>query len=549
MNRLKLQESLAEGAPIQRAREHGNLAEQLMAVGKWVEAREHHQSAAKEYQACLKFTRNTDLQGTLRMLYAEHAKAARDLQRKIEENDLEPKQRSNGSDRALPPTPTGSTPPQPIDSSLLRAAVEKRMYTPPPKQQYTSQRNPHHAPPSNDLSTSPSGGRTVLSRNLLPSRLPRRLRVLECCRILKLLKGWPMVEPQDSFSIFFKAIEGMLDKFSQPVPMGVAFASAPLVPTQPPNLHSNGSLSSPTGKKAAPMESDHEDDDSDSDSSFFMIPSSQPSTRSKSDTPSTQYPPPLFQSGVTKPRSGEVRPSLQTLQAENERLHALLSEVTAKLSKAEEVIRAQQEQEQAVRDGVMMVRREVSVRPINIFMNVLLRYAAQRAMAASVSLGRNNSVFAHMPQSLQASLMGPAYVPPLPEKTVTPAVPILDPALDMTTLRRIKELEFQLQALKTDNENQVRSTPFQLEFVLVNESTFSPAPCGAMQRSQIARYRERWQKLKESAKRKQRGSKDSNGDPTLSSGSPEKIVEEEEGTKSDTTLGGDHQNTALALAL
>jgi len=127
-----------------------------------------------------------------------------------------------------------------------------------------------------------------------------------------------------------------------------------------------------------------------------------------------------------------------------------------------------------------------------------------------------------MPQSLQASLMGPAYVPPLPEKTVTPAVPILDPALDMTTLRRIKELEFQLQALKTDNENQ---------------------------RSQIARYRERWQKLKESAKRKQRGSKDSNGDPTLSSGSPEKIVEEEEGTKSDTTLGGDHQNTALALAL
>jgi hypothetical protein len=106
-----------------------------------------------------------------------------------------------------------------------------------------------------------------------------------------------------------------------------------------------------------------------------MIPSSQPSTRSKSDIPSTQYPPPLFQSGGTKPRYGEVRPSLQTLQAENERLQALLSEVTAKLSKAEEVIRAQQEQEQAVRDGVMMVRREVSVRPINTFMNVLLRYA------------------------------------------------------------------------------------------------------------------------------------------------------------------------------
>ena len=63
-----------------------------------------------------------------------------------------------------------------------------------------------------------------------------------------------------------------------------------------------------------------------------------------------------------------------------------------------------------------------------------------------------------------------------------------------------------------------------------------------MQRSQITRYRERWQKLKETAKRKQRSSKDSNGNVVVPSGPPEKIVEEDEGTKSDTTLGGDHTN-------
>ena len=59
-------------------------------------------------------------------------------------------------------------------------------------------------------------------------------------------------------------------------------------------------------------------------------------------------------------RSSEVRPSLQTLQAENERLQALVSELTAKLSNAQEIIRLKEEQEQAVRDSVMIVRREVS---------------------------------------------------------------------------------------------------------------------------------------------------------------------------------------------
>ena len=102
-------------------------------------------------------------------------------------------------------------------------------------------------------------------------------------------------------------------------------------------------------------------------------------------------------------------------------------------------------------------------------------------MAASTTLGRNTSVFAHMPQSLQASLMGPAYFPTppsshtrpsSPEKVVTPAVPILDPALDMTTLRRIKELEFQLQTLKSDNENQVRCTLSQFFFFLEKQFSF-----------------------------------------------------------------------------
>jgi regulator of replication initiation timing len=77
------------------------------------------------------------------------------------------------------------------------------------------------------------------------------------------------------------------------------------------------------------------------------------------DSTTTQYPPPLFQSGTTA-RSSEVRPSLQTLQAENERLQASVSELTEKLNNAQEIIRKKEEQEQAVRDSMMLVRREVS---------------------------------------------------------------------------------------------------------------------------------------------------------------------------------------------
>jgi hypothetical protein len=110
-------------------------------------------------------------------------------------------------------------------------------------------------------------GRTVLSRNPQLSRLsyrPSSFRLLRDSHAAeRIADGSYMVlndprfaryglniveaEPQ---SIFFRVIEGMSDNFSQPVPMDVTFASAPFSAHSALQLHSNGFLSSPTGKKA-----------------------------------------------------------------------------------------------------------------------------------------------------------------------------------------------------------------------------------------------------------------------------------------------------------
>jgi len=71
--------------------------------------------------------------------------------------------------------------------------------------------------------------------------------------------------------------------------------------------------------------------------------------------------------------------------------------------------------------------------------------------------------------------------------------------MDPATLGRIKDLEAQVQSLKSENEQQ---------------------------RAQIAKYRERWQKLKENAKRRRGAPKDG----TLA---PEKHKDDDEAGHSD----------------
>ena len=218
-------------------------------------------------------------------------------------------------------------------------------------------------------------------------------------------------------------------------------------------------------------------DSEESDSSFYMIESTSSGQGSSTSGSQFQYPPPLFRSstgksGTLRPKEGqhEGKKSSHSLQTENGELKSQVADLTGRVSELEDMLRAREGQQRAMRDSIMMVKREVSVLHQH-FHQVDAEYClqAQRAMAASVNLGR--SVLSPSPQALQASLMAPANpsflpIPSIPRPRqaspdqivppITPAVPILDPALDMQTLKRMQDLEVQIQTLKHENEQQVR---------------------------------------------------------------------------------------------
>ncbi|KAF8333990.1 uncharacterized protein EI90DRAFT_3121363 [Cantharellus anzutake] len=451
---MDLRDSLAVGAPITTAREHGDLAEQLYLAGKWQEALGHHQQAAAQYKECLNYTHNPGLHTTLQMLHNDHARLARDLKRRISDNEQHPTSPTALKGRALPAVPS------------VTGIQETQPQLPSNPDRQTRPRDVYRRSVQNNLCqegrvTAPRFQRSTLSHDdnshtQSPGLSPSNSHLMHDSHTTeKMVDGSYMFlgdgqEPQDSFTIFFKAIEGMLDKFSQPI----AFATAPLVSGSSRTCNSPQKVKSNVQSESTPIDTDGYESE-DSDSSFYMIDPalSIPDSASGSQF---QYPPPLFQSSSSK---------TGTLRAKEAGSHLLQTE-----NKLEDVLRAREQQQKAMRDSIMMVKRE-----------------AQRAMAASANLGR--SVLPQPPQALQASLMGqanPSYMPiPLPrphqvspEKPVapiTPAVPILDPALDMQTLRRMQDLETQIQTLKNENEQQ---------------------------KAQISRYRQRWAKLKENAKRK-----------------------------------------------
>ncbi|KAF8487648.1 hypothetical protein JB92DRAFT_3130597 [Gautieria morchelliformis] len=398
--------------PLNKAHQHSSNADDYINQGFLIPAAEEHYKSAEAFLQCVDQASDEGTKRTLRMLYNDHNKAGKDLQRRIA------KLREEGKDPSLAQRPPA-----------------------PPRSHTSSSPGPH--PSSSHVM---SRGRMVDSNHTIDDSY--------------MVLG-QQSDPMDTFNQFWTDLEGMLDNLSQPV----AFATAPLTRFGGPESSRDGpsNMPKPSGNLRVSVEptfrvnphsdaSDVEevmaDEDSPSGESFFMIPSA-------------------------------TNPTLATnLQKENESLRVELASLQRRLDVAE---RMRVEQEEQLRERIGHARREAQ----RVKNSGLL---PPRPAAPSIDL---NSLHINLPS----------------------LTPMSHPAgnRDQHLIRRIKELEEEVRSVRVENEKQ---------------------------KAMIVKFRERWERLKETAKRKRNAKASTGADITVREmridEEPEAEVAAEEGDARDS---------------
>ncbi|QRW15280.1 ERM domain-containing protein [Ceratobasidium sp. AG-Ba] len=322
-------------------------------------------------------------------------------------------------------------------------------------------RREHEQPPTPDLTATVTLGHHDVPRRMVDSASSSEHTTIEDSYMM--LGGRPG-EHNEAFDQFWKTLEGMLENLSQPV----AFATAPLG-TPAPGGNGGHSADDDGGS----------DSDASSNDSFCIIDSSNPATSQtpKKATSATSSPtgtrrsksrptpdPSLARSAYPPP------PRIQQLEAENAALKADLERAVTRATTAERTLRQRAGQELALRESILSVRRE-----------------AQRAMSATTAALRTPA-FGQAPSRTQTLIQSPSISSP---SQALPQAPVPAPTVKLPDVPspRIAELEEEIRQLKAENEKQ--ASPY-LE-------------------PQMAKYRERWEKLKESAKRKRAAKEMQNG--------------------------------------
>ncbi|KAG9318420.1 hypothetical protein JVU11DRAFT_511 [Chiua virens] len=377
-------------SPLHVAHQHAANAEDFMNEGLLIPAAEEHAKAAKAFLQCEEKTNDSNTKRTLRMLYNEHIKAGRDLERRIT------KLREENKDPTLP---------QKINLTQIRAEHSSSASNPAS--------NPPRPPPS------PSSPPTA-SLRLADSQ--NNINVDESFMVLG-----QRSDPGDAFNQFWTIMEGMLDNLSQPV----AFTTAPLG-TESPFSGIQGALES---------EIEREEPFAFKFSRKFGLSKSKPNVLLE-ETDEEVF--------VDEGRSCCPDTNQFLSSRENVSLKQDIEEMQRRLSEAERVLQVRKEQDQLLRDSIVMARHQ-----------------AQRAMGSSLVLQR--------PGGQQPTVDFSAININIPSVPAPMAALNAGRDREAQLLRRIRDLEEELRVARVENDKQ---------------------------KVMIARFRDRWEKLKESAKRK-----------------------------------------------
>ncbi|KAI0029823.1 hypothetical protein K488DRAFT_23276, partial [Vararia minispora EC-137] len=333
-------------------------------------------------------------------------------------------------------------------AQLRKDGVDPALPQKPAQPRHSS--TPHHVAPNPSASLSPHASRTRIGDS--------QLTVDESFMLLG--PQSTSADAGDAFSHFWRAME-RLDHLAKPV----AFATASL------GLGSNLEF----GRRST-----HSSDTEDSDR---PRKGSMKQTLSPDNSFSTAYDGETAKSHGAKQPVIDLRgdfdeiaeedydssdsfcfvpsksePSPAVLRKENDALRVQAENLQKQLDSAQRLLQQRSEQDQQLRDSIAIARRE-----------------AHRAMGASFVLHRPG------PQQFDLNALGSLSIPPAPVARGPPP-PSRDQEAQQAQARRIRELEEELRVTREE----VRTVRVENE----------------KQKAMIAKFRERWDKLKESAKRK-----------------------------------------------
>lgn len=200
------------------------------------------------------------------------------------------------------------------------------------------------------------------------------------------------------------------------------------------------------------------------------------------------------------------------LKKENVALKAEIELTQKRLEASERVLQMRKEQDMQLRESIVQASKEVNLFLVAIHPRHDVLFQAQRAMGASF-VGQRGQI---APDFASVNLNVPASALPIPG---------IHTAREGQYMRKVKELEEELRSLRNENEKNVRVLHVSKNLPLFIFSM--------LQKAMIVKFRERWEKLKESAKRK----KESKAAAEAAQAVRERIVEEPE-TEDELDRGG-----------
>ncbi|KAK7023719.1 hypothetical protein R3P38DRAFT_2953885 [Favolaschia claudopus] len=377
------------------AHQHAANAEDFLGQGLLIPASEQHLKAAEAYEKATERSNDDSAKRTLKLLYNDHLKAAKDIERRIEQL------RIDGKDPNLPHKPD---PPQPSarSNSHPHPTYPRSAPSPPPQRPMTD-----------------SQGTVDESFMLL---------------------GGQRSDPGDAFNQFWNIMQGMLDNLSQPV----AFATAPLASEYAAPKHvaraklagsrRDASLSSDTDieepmvtrfARRLGMSGDSKKSSSNLNTNLVSTPDAEDDFEQGDE---------LTESFFLIPSSSDASPAI--LKQDNASLRLEVESLKQRLEASQRVLQLRRDQDAQLRDSIYQATKE-----------------AQRAMGASV--------------------VGQPFV--VPNASVLRETPGIKTGREAQYARRVKELEDELRSVRVENDKQ---------------------------KAMIVRYQEKWEKLKESAKRR-----------------------------------------------